>query len=273
MIFRLARVAALTGALLSFFALPSWADPVCEEYVLRESDDVGEIKSLLESLVPELKVDTDGRNLTITADSEEMLKQAMELLRQLDQPVDQVAVTAQLVGLSPSEQASLAIDWHRAAIGTSWGSKLLDHFIGRSPKPLTGLPGPLPVHEIIVKSGQKTDFSWSDPISYHSVRDGQVMKQTTVVGVDLEVTPFVKSDGYVFCKMVSHTRLPDRVIETVTDLRTRSGESTAIGNLFPVESRLPAFAYLPVLGSLFKPPVEPVLILTPNILAADQVYY
>ncbi|MBS2039862.1 hypothetical protein JST97_33060 [bacterium] len=256
MVIRASKIVAAICA-IAFLLATSWAEPVREQYVVHEYEDVDEISSLLESLVPGLKLEAAGRSLTLTAISRESMEQALELLHQLDRPLARISLQVQLVGLSPSEQELLGIQWHQAAIGTSWGVQLLPHFIGSSPKTLTSLPGSLPSQEKVAKSGQTANFSWEPP-------------QNLDLGVDLDVRANVRSDNYLSCTLVTHTRLRDRVVESTADLRTRSGESIALRNLFPSEARLPAFSDLPALGNLFKPPSEPILIFTPKILSGGD---
>ena len=255
-----------TCVLALFVATAIWAEPIREEFDVGDTDP-NELMALLQTLVPEIKLEAEGGKLILISGSREIIEQGLELLRQLDRPMDLVSLRVQLVGLSPAEQERLGIKWQRAAVGNAAGMTYMNHYVGQSAQPLGNLlEGSVSDQLVANNSGSETAFHWSDPMVCHFFESGRLVKQNSAVGLDLEVTTTVKSDGYAVCKFFFVTHLLGRRIEEYSDVRIKSGESVAVRNLFATEPRPPAFASLPTLGALFQTPSEPVLSVTPTIL-------
>lgn len=121
MLKRLFKVMIVSSAVAFLLSGPSFAEPISEKYSVQEYEDIDEMSALLQSLVPDVEVDAEGKTLSLTAGSRESMEQALELLHQLDQPLARLALTVQVAGLSPTEQEMLGLQWQQAAIGTSWG--------------------------------------------------------------------------------------------------------------------------------------------------------
>lgn len=241
------------------------AEPIREEFDVGE--DAAGVKDLLKVLAPEVTLEVDSGKLILISGSREAMEQALELLRQLDRPLDRVSVRAQMVGLSSVGQAELGIRWQRGAIGNAAGLSFMNHYFGQSNLPLQNVVrGSLPDQEAVTESGTDAAFSWSDPMVFHSFESGKLVKQNAPQGVDLQVTSNVKPDGFVVCKLFLVSHVQGKRYETGSDIRLRSGQSVAIRNFFGTDQIPPAFAFLPTLGSLFQAPFEPVLIVTPTIL-------
>ncbi|MBS2038751.1 hypothetical protein JST97_27465 [bacterium] len=257
MLKRLFKVMIVSSAVAFLLAGPSFAEPISEKYSVQEYEDIDEMSALLQSLVPDVEVDAEGKTLSLTAGSRESMEQALELLHQLDQPLARLALTVQVAGLSPTEQEMLGLQWQQAAIGTSWGVQFLEYFCANSPKPITVLPGPCPPQKKLAKSGQETHFSWID-------------SQNSDSRIELELRASVRPEKFVYCTLIARARLSGQELESVIDLRLRDGETTAVKNWFPADLRLPASAALPTLGPLFKPPAEPVIIVTPRVLGGGE---
>jgi type II secretory pathway component GspD/PulD (secretin) len=125
------------------------------------------------------------------------------------------------------------------------------------------------------------------PIVYFDPRAGQFQVQYVDIGIKLDVTSTVKSDGYVLIEVrpeVStllelinnqYPRTAVRIIET--NMRVKDGDTIIMGGLIREEdiqniSKIPLLGDLPILGTLFrnvsttKNRNEVVVMLTPHIM-------
>jgi type II secretory pathway component HofQ len=125
------------------------------------------------------------------------------------------------------------------------------------------------------------------PIVYFDPRAGQFQVQYVDIGIKLDVTSKVKSDGYVMIEVrpeVStlielvnnqYPRTAVRIVET--NMRVKDGDTVIMGGLIREEdiqnvSKIPLLGDLPILGTLFKTTTvtknrnEVVIMLTPHIM-------
>lgn len=171
------------------------ADPLRQELDLGNCNDAAGVKSLLMTLVPGVQLEIEDGDLFLVVGSKEMVEQCLELIRQLNLPLDRVSIRAQLVGLSPTEQETLGLTWRRAAIGNAAGITLMEHFQAQTDLPIVDLQtGQCLSKEWIAESGSTKELWWTDSFAQHSTESGQLRTKLAPVGLDLEVTPCVKSD-------------------------------------------------------------------------------
>jgi len=254
---------SLLGVLLT---LVTWAEPFREEFDLGDYEPEI-VQWFLKTVDPEVKFEIEGHTLVLLSDSRAVVEQVLELLHELDRPLERVSLRVQLVGLSQDEQEKLGIHWREVSLGTSFGPWHMTHLLGRSPNQLSSIPdGPFITKTKVASSGDPASFTWSEKLTRHAVQSGRLSKTESLVGLDLDVTTVVKSDNQIICKLFLVTHLPGKELKEASDVRLSSGESVAIGGLFPREYRIPALGYLPSLGPLLTAPAEPVLLITPTVM-------
>lgn len=232
-------IALVVGALLFLLIPATWAEPLRQELDVGEYGDVAEVKSMLEMLVPELKLEVEDDHLVLISGSKEMVEQCLELIRQLNQLLDRFTLRAQLVGLNPSEQDALGLNWRQAAIGNAAGITYMDHFQAQTDRPLTGFsPNHSLVEESVAESGSTTTFRWSESFRHHFLTPGGLAMETSPIGLDVEVTANAKSDGKIVCKFLYTVHLAGRTSKQYSDVLLDSGCSVAVRNLFPEDRPL-----------------------------------
>lgn len=139
------------------------------------------------------------------------------------------------------------------------------------------------------QSGTEAQIHIGDkfPIVYFDPRAGQFQVNYVDIGIKLDVTATVKSDGYVICKILPevstlvelvNNQYPRTAVRKITtDARIKDGETLVLGGLIREEDiqavqKIPLLGDLPILGSLFrntsfsKTRNEVVIMLTPNIM-------
>ena len=84
-------------------------DPITEKVVIRYGDKE-EVKSLLNTLVPDVKMTIEGDCLILEG-VPLAIEQAKELLDQLDRPLDQIVLECKLVDASLAQQQNLGVAW------------------------------------------------------------------------------------------------------------------------------------------------------------------
>lgn len=139
------------------------------------------------------------------------------------------------------------------------------------------------------QSGTEAQIHIGDkfPIVYFDPRAGQFQVNYVDIGIKLDVTATVKSDGFVICKILPevstlvelvNNQYPRTAVRKVTtDARIKDGETLVLGGLIREEdieavTKVPLLGDLPIMGSLFrntsvsKTRNEVVIMLTPNIM-------
>lgn len=125
------------------------------------------------------------------------------------------------------------------------------------------------------------------PIVYFDPRAGQFQVQYVDIGIKLDVTSTVKSDGYVIIDVrpevstlleLINNQYPRTAVRVIqTKMRVKDGDTIIIGGLIREEdiqnvTKVPLLGDLPILGALFrsvnvtKNRNEVVLMMTPNIM-------
>lgn len=142
---------------------------------------------------------------------------------------------------------------------------------------------------VAAQSGTEAQIHIGDkfPIVYFDPRAGQFQVNYVDIGIKLDVTANVKTDGYVVCKILPevstlvelvNNQYPRTAVRKVTtDARIKDGETLVLGGLIREEDiqavqKVPLLGDLPILGSLFrntsvtKTRNEVVIMLTPQIM-------
>ncbi len=314
--------------------VPDVPPPPISRFVKINYGDPNEVKSLLVTLVPDVEMTIENGGF-ILAGSPGAIDQAMELIDQLDKPLDQVVIECKLVQLTQTAQQSLNIPWANLSWGTSslevleptsvkpdgiptaksdcvWGQPLApsesDGFstlpqtrlerpfrmatVGHAGLKLQANPNPLAWEKeckllarrsVSAQSGTEAQVRILDlfPLVYFNPSAGQFQEYELNLGLKLDVTVSVRSDGSLECKIQPEVRsmyelLNQRqaiglVRRVSTDARLKDGETLALGGLFdePSAPSIPLLAELPILGVLYRPsipPLETILFLTPHVM-------
>lgn len=139
------------------------------------------------------------------------------------------------------------------------------------------------------QSGTEAQIHIGDkfPIVYFDPRAGQFQVNYVDIGIKLDVTANVKSDGYVVCKILPevstlvelvNNQYPRTAVRKVTtDARIKDGETLVLGGLIREEDiqavqKIPLLGDLPILGTMFrntsvtKTRNEVVIMLTPSVI-------
>lgn len=142
---------------------------------------------------------------------------------------------------------------------------------------------------VAAQSGTEAQIHIGDkfPIVYFDPRAGQFQVNYVDIGIKLDVTANVKSDGYVICKILPevstlvelvNNQYPRTAVRKVTtDARIKDGETLILGGLIREEDitavqKIPLLGDLPILGTIFrntsvtKTRNEVVIMLTPQIM-------
>jgi len=142
---------------------------------------------------------------------------------------------------------------------------------------------------VAAQSGTEAQIHIGDkfPIVYFDPRAGQFQVNYVDIGIKLDVTAQVKTDGYVVCKILPevstlvelvNNQYPRTAVRKVTtDARIKDGETLVLGGLIREEDiqavqKIPLLGDLPIMGALFrntsvtKTRNEVVIMLTPQIM-------
>jgi type II secretory pathway component GspD/PulD (secretin) len=142
---------------------------------------------------------------------------------------------------------------------------------------------------VAAQSGTEAQIHIGDkfPIVYFDPRAGQFQVNYVDIGIKLDVTANVKTDGYVVCKILPevstlvelvNNQYPRTAVRKVTtDARIKDGETLVLGGLIREEDiqavqKIPLLGDLPIFGTMFrntsvtKTRNEVVIMLTPQIM-------
>jgi len=235
-----------------------------------------------------------------------MVAMARSTLAQLDQAPSQVMIEAMVTDFSEEDLNQTGLSWDLGTVGVSevrneggfkfgtFSRSSLD-FLGTITAAITrGTSKLLAQPRILALDGETARVLSGQRIMIQTQQIIAGAVTTTIqevrVGIELEITPRVASDGYIICKVkpqVSNVGgytpqgLPIIVTrEAESTARVADGQTMVIGGLIKDEevrslTRIPFISEVPLLGELFKRrtvtsrPSELVIFVTPRIVRSE----
>jgi type II secretory pathway component GspD/PulD (secretin) len=251
------------------------------------------------------------------------IEQVKELLDDGSAPLDQVVIECRVVSLTSAAEKKLAILWTPSnGRGPRWGPQVPKWsettLLGGKELSISPLSPDYPGSQLkfgdLVESEQKNQSSLNVlcssgeakvmayprvatqsgteaqlriadkfPIVAFDTRTGIFQRSYTEVGINLEITPNVKKDGYVVCKirpevstlveLINQQWPLTHVRRFETEARIRDDNTFAFGlwdeRDLQAGQRIPLLRDLPIFGSLFRqeePRCQVIVMITPHIL-------
>lgn len=186
--------------------------------------DLNEAKSLLGTLVPDVFIEVSGPSCLMIVGTPGAVEQALELIDQLDKPLDPVEVEFQLALDTPELRSRLSGNSEEGPRVMRWTGENQDEIRQVYGLGLLLAPRALPAHLLLARqtlkglSGQQLTFSVES------------------AGLVVFLTANVKADGYLITKILPEltiaTARGPRVRKATTDTRIKDGETIvlALGN-------------------------------------------
>ena len=209
--------------------LHHWDVPQVEEWVEVNPGDRNEVVSLLATLVPGATLELSGDyHLTVRGGRHEVA-QVLELLEQLDRPLDKLTVECRVVLDTPEMQQCLGTRWVQGMRDEEPSVKHWNLYRSDRPSqaPMTGTatkadfakgaPWVLSAYELQTLSGADQSFS--------------VKTTGSVRGIQWNVCTSAKSDGYVIVKFLPEVNDGTNVRKFTNDARIKLGETLILAGL------------------------------------------
>ncbi len=247
-------------------------------YVLRWVN-LDNAKKQIGTFVSEAKIIINPETASLTIDASTANHEKIrELLDEVDIPVRQVLIQAQMVEVNRTDalKAGFEYAWsHKSALDSPWKFKYTLTFNANE---IFNKGNILARPSIVAHNGQETKLAMTDKvpvITYNVAADGS-NKTATIdykdVGVKLTVTPRINNGDtdYVTLKIHPEVSAISKWVEsngnkapqiafreTDSTIRVRSGETIIIGGLLKAEeidnlTQVPVISQLPLIGNIFK---------------------
>lgn len=289
-----------------------------------------ELTEQVESILSERgSVEVDARsNQLIVRDAEDYLAKVRQLLIQVDRPTRQITIDARFVEASSNFTRSLGITWGgsvdaSAATGfptgaffpSSIGNTLsvdmgpdgptsaLDFSLGSIPGLIDlnvrlaameseGWARTVSAPKLRVMDNETANIEQGARIPYLSTSNGGTQVQFVKAALELEVTPHITSEGFIFLDISLTNDRPDfaRVIQGQPAIQTKQmntrvlvadGDTAVIGGAYATtesfsQERVPGLGKIPILGYLFRNSSsareqnEMLIFITPRIVPVDE---
>ncbi len=289
-----------------------------------------ELIKQVESILSERgSVEVDARsNQLIVRDAEDYLAKVRQLLIQVDRPTRQITIDARFVEASSNFSRSLGITWGgsldaSAATGFPTGaffpssigntlsvdmgpdgpSSALDFSLGSIPGLIDlnvrlaameaeGWARTVSAPKLRVMDNETANVEQGARIPYLSTSNGGTQVQFVKAALELEVTPHITSEGYIFLDISLTNDRPDfaRVIQGQPAIQTKQmntrvlvadGDTAVIGGAYATtetfaQERVPGLGKIPLIGYLFRNSSstreqnEMLIFITPRIVPVDE---
>ena len=278
--------------------------------------DIQEVQSLLATLVPDATISILAPDVLVVEGTAAALETTKKLMEQIDRPLETVRVECKALQVSPQEMDSLGISWSSNApahytLPPTLRTLGLAYWPGRhrfdlDPGQFVGFPAPPPAQEVnfqvgmirgipsfnltkfsgpqftvrsSTKSGKEAQLLTGDrmPLTYFNPHT-QKFEEQLDLGITVNITPSVKSDGYIVLKlhfqvstlagMRNHIPLT-LSFNTVTDARVKDGEMLFFrGLLSPEDQR--NMTSTPWLQGFGDAPAELLLVITSTVDQSNE---
>lgn len=262
-----------------------------QDFVQVKYGDLAELKSLIETLVPDVRFDFDESQSTLILEGTPLaVEQAKELLDQLDRPLDQVVLECKMVGLTAAGQSNLGLEWDPQA----WSGEEIQGLRVVSGES-TGEAGPVPLKfgrfartnvvpfpmfrsdastlaspRIALQGGVAGEIHIGDkfPLVYFDYRVGAFEIAYQDLGLKLTTTCTLRPDNRVTCdlqgeftilrELLAQQYPARRTVKFHREMTLDDGQTLIIGGLATPEQltqaleAVPLLADLPIQGNLFR---------------------
>lgn len=263
------------------------------DFVQVKYGSLAEVKSLLETLVPNVVITLDNPQSTLIFEGTPLaVEQAKELLDQLDRPLDEVVLECKMVVLTAAGQSNLDLEWDAEA----WSGEEIQGLRVVSGES-TGEGGPVPLKfgrfartnvvpfpmfrsdastlaspRIALQGGVAGEIHIGDkfPLVYFDYRVGAFEIAYQDLGLKLTTTCTLRPDNRVTCDLQGEfTILRELLAQQYPAVRTvkfhremtlEDGQTVVIGGLAAPEQltqaleAVPLLADLPIQGHLYRSP-------------------
>lgn len=119
--------------------------PIREFYQVKYAD-IEEVSSLLRTMVPDVKMEIIEHTMTLSLEGDpRAIEQAKDLLDQIDRPLDQIMLAAQVIASTPAQDKGYDIDWSAEPPAYTQSFQFADHLNGSYPFTGFSRSEPLPV--------------------------------------------------------------------------------------------------------------------------------
>ncbi|PLV58686.1 secretin [Thermotoga sp. KOL6] len=267
---------------------------LAKRYIYEIPHNFEQIKALVEFYGGTVYVDSLNNFMVVTGISETIKKELDGIIEKLKKPIKQVEISARIVDKSLidrlSKERSLTLDSAGVSLGSSgagisfsvadyldfekvfndiFNGMLSLHYGDQKSNTLDDL---LASPRIVTTSGKEARILIGDRIPYvtDTNGDGTPEVQFLETGIELSITPFVRSDDTIELDLFVKASEPGNYVNEVPGERTREAQThlivknnstIVIGGLIRetsnvTESKLPFFGDLPIVGQFFRTKVE-----------------
>lgn len=263
---------------------------LARRYVYDVPHNFDQIKALIEFYGGTVYVDSLNNFMVVTGISETIKKELDNIIEKLKKPTKQIEISAKIVDRSLidrlSKEAGLELTGGNVNVGSSGAGisfsvtdyldfeKIFGGILNSnlslqfSDQKTNTLDDILASPRIVTTSGKEARILIGDRIPYvtDTNGDGTPEVQFLETGIELNITPFVRSDDTIELDLFVKASEPgnyinevpgERTRETQTHLIVKNGSTITIGGLIRevtnvTESKLPFLGDLPVIGQFFR---------------------
>ncbi|AIY88172.1 MULTISPECIES: type II secretion system protein GspD [unclassified Thermotoga] len=263
---------------------------LARRYIYDVPHNFDQIKALIEFYGGTVYVDSLNNFMVVTGISETIKKELDDIIEKLKKPTKQVEISAKIVDRSLidrlSKETVLELTGGNVNVGSSGAGisffvtdyldfeKILGEILNStlslqfSDQKTNTLDDILASPRIVTTSGKEARILIGDRIPYvtDTNGDGTPEVQFLETGIELSITPFVRSDDTIELDLFVKASEPGNYINEVPGERTReaqthlivkNGSTITIGGLIRevtnvTESKLPFLGDLPVIGQFFR---------------------
>ncbi|HET9392951.1 MAG TPA: secretin N-terminal domain-containing protein [Candidatus Rubrimentiphilum sp.] len=260
-----------------------------------------EVTAALKAVIPDAGiVADDAQNAVIIKASEDLQRQAAEVLSGMDVPSAQVLFEVRVADVRPvNDQSDIGIQLGGYDLSGQPMSGATTYTFARNSLAInarlnalisSGHAQILATPKLLTLNNHEADLLIGEtyPVVYYDARLGGQQVQFVDIGVKLRLTPTIGSDGSVTAEMHpeysaiegfvgGYPVLTNRKVDS--KLRVRNGETIVLGGLLrdidaETMTRVPGLSSIPIIGKLFQDRQrthqrdEVVFLITPHILSS-----
>jgi type IV pilus assembly protein PilQ len=272
-------------------------------HYVKASDALKALQSMMTIVPPQSAYAADQQNEIVLAGSSAFIDRATELVGHIDQPGQQVRYDVRVTDLEPTESSNVGFLFGGADVnGTQQagsGSTIttflrnslainatINALISKGEAQILARPSLSSLNNVAASLLVGQQY----PIVYFDARTGTQQVQFVNIGVNLNVTPTIGTDGSITTDLeTDYSQVTGSVRDfpiittrkAQSTLRVRNGETIVIAGLFSDVDRstltkVPFLADLPLIGEIFRNRAhersrdEVVFLITPHLVADDD---
>jgi len=272
-------------------------DAIAMRYV-KASEALKALTGSLTIVPPQSAFAVDQQNQVLLTGTSDFLAQASALIRHIDRPGQQVRYDVRVTDITPTESSNIGFLFGGGATGANGSytsaflrnslqiNAVLNALVSRGEGKILARPTISSLNNVAASLLVGSQY----PVVYFDARTGTQQVQFINVGVNLNVTPTIGTDGTITTDLeTDYSQISGAIAnfpiittrKAQSTLRVHDGETIVIAGLFSdidttTLTKVPFLGDIPFIGELFRNRVrshnrdEVVFLITPHLVADDD---